>query len=410
MAPSRRSLMIPVVVLICFAVPHHAAATSTNYPQRESTEERRQSPAANPACGPGFQEPSEPFQVIWNHPDPCESRASGHVPMNFSHYGIVANSNRHFLGDRVKVYYHSGNWPKYSGNQPINGGLPQRVSDSHYIQAAADFRQFFTQNFTGFGVIDFETWRPLFFTNFGSLSVYQQQSRALVRQQHPDYNQSMVDKTAAAEFDRAARMSWLWHQSTGLYPSIYLRHPDKQPVDSMAAWVTSVVKESVRIQAKFTQPNTPIVPFSLIQNNPFDFFNKTILEVAIGLPAEMGASGVILWGSSALYRQAGQCKRLQTYVRDILGPYVRDLTDFMTDCSQQLCGGHGRCVRNDLDFLQPTKTRPKPSSETCGTPHPRFHDYHCRCYSAWAGTCCQRKILLPCQQTPAGVKTELIGK
>ena len=58
----------------------------------------------------------------------------------------------------------------------------------------------------------------------------------------------------------------------------------------------------------------------------------------------MGASGILLWGSSSYYRARGQCQRLQQHVRQVLGPYVRKLTQFMSDCSAALCAGHGRSV------------------------------------------------------------------
>ena len=154
------------------------------------------------------------------------------------------------------------------------------------------------------------------------------------------------------------------------------------------------IAEAVRIQHKYSPPNAVIYAYSNIQqltgtqtlfwdkvrmnlfffnvanklklqiliNLYVDFFSSLYvdrnsksclsdiailfiqdhLDASLKLSADMGASGVVLWGSSSYYRSPNQCSRLQTYMRDVLGPYVKNLTTFMTQCSQVMCNGNGR--------------------------------------------------------------------
>lgn len=63
----------------------------------------------------------------------------------------------------------------------------------------------------------------------------------------------------------------------------------------------------------------------------------------------MGIDGVIVWGSSYLFRPraAVKCSSIKNYVNNVLGPYVSRLLKRVTNCSVTKCGGHGRCVRKD---------------------------------------------------------------
>ena len=82
----------------------------------------------------------------------------------------------------------------------------QLVNDTTFARARADLGRHRVAAFRGLAIIDWEGWRPTFHTNFGGLSVYQRQSRNLVRRRNPGvYNTTMVDKLAEAEWDAAAR-------------------------------------------------------------------------------------------------------------------------------------------------------------------------------------------------------------
>lgn len=140
------------------------------------------------------------------------------------------------------------------------------------------------------------------------------------------------------------------------------------------------------------------------------------LTLAIGLPGEMGAAGVVIWGSSSLFYTKNECKLLQNYISTILGPYVKNITDFFTVCSTDLCSGHGRCVRKDLEKIvhsQRVKSGQKyclmkeelldlePAADSDGERSQRetseisgqsYGDYVCRCLKGWTGEHCSQRF------------------
>ncbi|KAL8575564.1 hypothetical protein ACOMHN_059628 [Nucella lapillus] len=190
------------------------------------------------------------------------------------------------------------------------------------------------------------------------------------------------------------KISWLWRQSTGLFPKIYIAG-STLTMSHKVRYVSTVVREAVRVQNEFSPPNTPIYPFSNFQQGDNTFLQQDDLSVNLGLPADMGAGGVVLWGSSKYYRRADQCSRLQDYLKNVLGPFVLNLTSTMTNCSQDMCGGRGRCVHNSHDHLL-GETESLRLSGICIRLFSPFVDYHCRCYSPWQGPCCQSPRPSPC--------------
>ena len=69
------------------------------------------------------------------------------------------------------------------------------------------------------------------------------------------------------------RIEWLWRQATGLYPSIYLSNPN-QTTTHKHSRVRREIAEAVRIQNNFSPPNTPIYPYSNIQQGANIFFQQ----------------------------------------------------------------------------------------------------------------------------------------
>lgn len=78
-------------------------------------------------------------------------------------------------------------------------------------------------------------------------------------------------------------------------------------------------------------------------------FYQIDLSYAIQQPANMGVSGVVLWGSTYDAMAKNECLILQDYIKNTLGPYCLGLTNFFGNCSQILCHGRGRCVRKDYE-------------------------------------------------------------
>ena len=60
-------------------------------------------------------------------------------------------------------------------------------------------------DFSGLGVIDFESWRPCYKCNFGTLRKYQQMSLELAKKRFPLFTPDQLLQEATKEFEDAAR-------------------------------------------------------------------------------------------------------------------------------------------------------------------------------------------------------------
>lgn len=78
-------------------------------------------------------------------------------------------------------------------------------NDSTFAKTREDLSRNRKQDFKGLAIIDFESWRANYITNFGSLAVYQRESVKLVEQQHPDWPIARVKQEAAKEWEEGAR-------------------------------------------------------------------------------------------------------------------------------------------------------------------------------------------------------------
>lgn len=67
------------------------------------------------------------------------------------------------------------------------------------------------ESFSGYGVLDYEEWYPIFEMNTWTpgLKVYYNASLQLTRQQHPDWSNSQVVARAKLDFDTSAR--WVFY-------------------------------------------------------------------------------------------------------------------------------------------------------------------------------------------------------
>ncbi|XP_035829671.1 hyaluronidase B [Aplysia californica] len=337
--------------------------------------------------------PDKPFFVVWNHPSfGCENHG---VHLGFENWGIVDNSKDRFTGEQISIFYRLGLWPYYSGTNAVNGGIPQLTNETaHFTKVENDIKTVIPDaTFSGLGVIDFEHWRPLYRLNWSKLRIYQQKSLELAKQRFPLFNSSQLLAEATKEFEEAARsivgktlsevtnlrpsgrwgyygyprcwdemcntstlkvndeMRWIFNTSTGLYPSIYFDL--SVPPETRHTRIKQKIHETLRVKAKFSPQDATVFPYALNQNGPFKFFTQADLSYSIEEPANMGSSGVVLWGSSSSMRAKNECLLLQDYVNKTLGPFVLNVTNFFGNCTQQLCQGHGRCIRKDYEkFFQ----------------------------------------------------------
>ncbi|XP_059172888.1 hyaluronidase conohyal-P1-like [Physella acuta] len=429
--------------------------------------------------------PNLPFFVVWNHPtESC--RAKG-IDLNLDKWGIIDNTGDKFLGQSISLFYNLGLWPYYSGNETAhNGGIPQLGNLSEHIRKVqADVESTLPdKTFSGLGVIDFEHWRPLYALNYDSLKIYQLKSYQLAKLKFPNASKEELVREATKEFELAAReflqntlsnvtslrasgrwgyygyprcwdtycntstvaindqLYWIYENSTSLYPSIYFSSTD--PLDVRTGRITKVLKETLRLKATWSPETADVLAYANCQDGPYIMFDTMELDSAVGLPAEMGLSGAVLWGSSDVMRAKNECTILQQYIHTTLGPYVLNLTSFFHACGSQLCTGHGRCVnkqyesyyqhylrktgskqcqipqrylstiRNTLNSLQwkthisrsselfhqaGESTKYKQPSRKDGSslrvePENNYDNYVCKCFAGWSGRYCEQPALL----------------
>ena len=66
----------------------------------------------------------------------------------------------------------------------------------------------------------------------------------------------------------------------------------------------------------------------------------------------MGADGIVLWDDHNLCRNKTICSQLKLYLEKTLGPFVLDVLENATTCSNILCNGHGRCIKRSGNYGQ----------------------------------------------------------
>ena len=121
----------------------------------------------------------------------------------------------------------------------------------------------------------------------------------------------------------------------------------------------------------------------------------------------MGTAGVVLWGSSDFFKTRNECTLLRSYINDVLGPFVRNLTHTLARCSLSLCHGHGRCVdRRVVNIVQYHRrllnrercsrgdyvalAHSKQSSDWSKSgDYPGLNNFSCLCFAGWSGINCQ---------------------
>ncbi|XP_026188016.1 hyaluronidase-3 [Mastacembelus armatus] len=398
------------------------------------------------------------FVVVWNMPTArCRQRYDIHLDLR--DFDIVENQQQRFQGEKMTIFYrdHLGKYPYLSRDgRKVNGGIPQ-LGDlaAHLSLTVAQLSGLLQPNFSGLAVIDWEEWRPLWEENFGSKMKYQRLSKQLVRQESPDLSDRTMTFLAKQNFEESARkfmeetlrsaitrcpkglwgfygfpacfntpksktdesytgrchrgmrqqnnrLSWLWSQSTALYPSIYL--PQSLAGSTQGAlMVRNRLLEALRVASRWQHGNntdhaTPVLSYArLAFTHTLNFLNETDLMHTLGESASLGTAGVVLWGEMNFAKSKRQCILLRDYVHNILGPFIRSLRSNTQRCSFEFCHGNGRCIRRRTgsghmisSYIDMDSGPYEVSTDSSSVK--RFHSHFmCQCYPGWTGPECRVK-------------------
>lgn len=181
-----------------------------------------------------------------------------------------------FYTDRFGIFPHIETVKNSDTFITHKGGVPQVIDMKAHLKAAAeDINYYIPSNQSGWGVLDFEEWRPLWDRNWSPKDIYRKYSMSLVKDKNPSLSEKELWNAAKAEFQHGAQtyflesmrlgqrmrpnrlwgyylfpecynyhykkegvvyngecpdiekkrndeLIWLWNESTALYPSIYL--------------------------------------------------------------------------------------------------------------------------------------------------------------------------------------------
>lgn len=89
-----------------------------------------------------------------------------------------------------------------------NGGVPQEGNLTKHLEVFREhlINQIPDKSFHGVGVIDFESWRPIFRQNWASLQPYKKLSIEIVRRKHPFWDNQSVEQEAKRRFEKYGKL------------------------------------------------------------------------------------------------------------------------------------------------------------------------------------------------------------
>uniref|UniRef100_A0AAF5I420 Hyaluronidase n=1 Tax=Strongyloides stercoralis TaxID=6248 RepID=A0AAF5I420_STRER len=338
-------------------------------------------------------------QVIWNGPNEnCQKKNS--TKIDFIKYDIETNTDCKFKGDKVVLLYESevGTYPhlKIDKNNPshitfIHGGLPQKVNMIEHLKKLEEIinKKIPNVNFSGFGVIDIEEWRPTYDSNWSSKRIYQNESIKLVLEENnsSEINLSKISNTklneaktiaikefndAAANFfnqtllkckelrpqakwgfygfptcnENAGNRNWsfcfpyitdqiipILNLTDVLYPAPYIVPGQNYSIKN--EFVAAVISETKRINKKIKEINGTekeiylYTKFEVDQNNDdfsnIEFYDPYYLYIVYNRSQEEKLDGLIVWTTSK--NMNNRCFNIKNYIDKVLGPHIKSLND-----------------------------------------------------------------------------------
>ncbi|XP_071388208.1 hyaluronidase-2 [Centroberyx affinis] len=403
----------------------------------------------------------KPVLLAWNAPtEDCGPRHGVRFPLE--QFQIVASPNEGFVKQKLTIFYKDrlGLYPYYERDgTAVNGGLPQVASlTQHYEKMPEGVQRYIREpDAKGLAVIDWEEWRPLWIRNWDIKDVYREKSRQMVAKKNPEWPPERVGKVAQQEFELSARkfmletlklaknlrpnqlwgfylfpdcynhdyrsglknytgrcpdvevarndqLTWLWTESTALFPSVYMGTVLRSTTFGRR-FVRNRVKEGMRLASAGDGLARPVFVYTRpTYTSEMTLLTETDLVSTIGESVALGAAGVIFWGDSTYASSNASCSSLNEYLRGPLGRYLLNVSTAAEQCSRTLCRSHGRCLRRISDSDVYLHLSPLTHSITSqggrlkvtGLPGQgelagfRTH-FQCQCYSGYRGEACAQK-------------------
>ncbi|KAB5536773.1 hypothetical protein PHYPO_G00111210 [Pangasianodon hypophthalmus] len=406
----------------------------------------------------------KPLLLAWNAPtEDCTPRHRVSFP--FELFQIVAYPTEGFVRQNLTIFYKDrlGLYPYYeTDGTPVNGGLPQLASLAEHLAKIPKGLQKYISEPTakGLAVFDWEEWRPLWIRNWNAKTIYREKSKKLILEKNPNWTAEQVTKVAQQEFELSARkfmletlrtakslrpqqlwgfylfpdcynhdylsssglknytgrcpevemqrndqLRWLWTESTALFPSVYLGRALKDRTIGRQ-FVRNRVREGMRLASTGNGTARPVFVYTRpTYNNELTLLTEMDLISTIGESVSLGAAGVILWGDASYASSSTSCSNLSEYLRTgALGRYLLNVSSAAEQCSAQLCGWHGRCLRRlpDTDTYLHLSTRTHTLEVQQGRLAVRGRmdqeelarlneDFQCQCYTGYTGATCSQR-------------------
>ncbi|KAG7521549.1 hyaluronidase-5-like [Solea senegalensis] len=352
--------------------------------------------------------PDIPFLFMWNAPtELCDIRFG--MPLDLTHFHFISSTLKTATDQSISIFYTDrfGIFPYVDEDtgEVYEDGLPQLVDlQEHHEEAENDIQYYIPSDKPGLAILDFEEWRPQWARNWGSKDIYRDISIETVKKKNPnmtndevqdrakmvfergakryflrsirigkrlrpkklwgyylypdcynyDYNQDMAGFTGECpeiEKDRNDELTWLWRESTALYPSIYLELVLR---DSQQAklFVRHRIQETIRVSMLSNSSySTPIYAYirPVYKDSVDDYMSEFDLVNTIGEAAALGAAGVISWGDMNVTDTEDSCLDARRHLEQVMNQYIMNVSVATQLCSHAICQRKGRCVRKRWD-------------------------------------------------------------
>ncbi|XP_075810091.1 hyaluronidase PH-20-like [Microtus pennsylvanicus] len=347
--------------------------------------------------------PNETLIWVWNVPTEACIGKFNHS-LDLSLFPLTGSPRKTATGQPVTLFYvdRLGLYPHIDPKlAEHHGGIPQLGNlQNHLAKAKTDIEHYIPTDRLGLAVIDWEEWRPTWLRNWKPKDIYRNKSIALVQTKNPGISIADATKTAKDEFEAAGRkfmeetlklgklirpkhlwgyylfpdcynnkfqdpqyngmcptvekerndaLNWMWQESTGLYPSVYLKR-DLKSNRQAALYVRYRVVESIRV-SKVRNEKNPVPIFVYIRlvftDNISEYLEEADLVNTIGEIVALGPAGIIIWDAMTLAQRAPGCPILYNYMKRTLNPYIINATLAAKMCSQALCKEKGVCAKKN---------------------------------------------------------------